>query len=486
MKIGKLSVENRSLLLALLFLLSLSVRVAFIVWYGVDHDEDAYSHTINSYVVAKTGLYPWAAWLPLYHYLAGLAIALFGRFVEANVLCRLVSAVFGSLTIVPVYRISRRIFGDRVALTASVLMAVTPSLFLNLSTSAMQEAPFAFLLLMSISLLLDGRFLLSSVLLALSILTRYEGWVVTPLFALLLLGNKDLRASRKTVTIAIPSLAIASWLAWNQILSGSAFVFYLAEIKSGGYTPIHFLKLLPQSMDYVLLFLSVVGIYESLRERVAWDNLVVLLFTFLIFLFHSFRGITGGWNLGGWDIRYLAPLTPFFVIYAASGVIKVIGLAPAVLSLVVPPRILSRLDSGWVVKGLLVVSVVVLCSGSLVLANHELSTRNRDSRWASLRAAGVWLRANADDRDRVLCDSSAIKYYCGLERSYASFGDVPGTGQQAYVYLKDNGVRFVAIVDWEDWYPSGKWFPELVQGSGTAQYLLRGSFGWGTYVYEVL
>jgi len=214
--------------------------------------------------------------------------------------------------------------------------------------------------------------------------------------------------------------------------------------------------------------------------------LTVLLFTFLIFLFHSFRGITGGWNLGGWDIRYLAPLTPFFVIYAASGLTKVVDLAPPVLDLVAMPRLFTRRRSELIAKGLFASSLVLLCLGSLVLVNHELSMRNSDSRWASLRSAGLWLKMNAGSQDRILCDSSAIRYYSGLERSYVSFWDVPAAGQPAYVFLKDSGVRFMAIVDWEDWYPSAKWFPELMRGVGAEHYLLRGSFGWGTYIYEVV
>jgi 4-amino-4-deoxy-L-arabinose transferase-like glycosyltransferase len=486
MRTRKSLTDTKSLILALIILLALAVRVALIFRYGVDHDEDAYSHTINSYVTSKTWVYPWAAWLPLYHYFGALAIALLGRFVEANVLCRLVSAVFGSLTIIPVYRISRRIFGERAGLIASVLLATAPSLFMNLSTSAMAEVPFAFLLLMSISLFLEERFVLSSIFLALSSLTRYEGWVVTPLFILFALGNRKLSLSRKAAVIVIPVLAILYWLAWNQVQTGSVFVFYLAEIKSGGYTPIHFLKLLSQSMDHVLLFLSIVGIYESLKEKLDWGNLTVLLMTLLIFLFHSFRGITGGWNLGGWDIRYLAPLTPFLVIYAASGLVKAVSLVPSMLEFLIPPRLSGFTRSGLLVKGVLVASLVVLCSGSLVLANHELSVRDRDSRWASLRSAGLWLRANSGEQDRILADSSAIKYYVGLERPFVSFWDVPASGQAVYTYLKENGVRFIAIVDWEDWYPSARNFPELMGGVGTSQYVLRGSFGWGTYIYEIV
>jgi hypothetical protein len=144
---------------------------------------------------------------------------------------QMVSAVFGSLTIIPLYFLIRSLFSRTVALISSILFVFHPY-FVRFSAEVIKGPTFWFFFLMALWLGWEALtrkrlwlFVLTSLLAAISFLVRTEGILIVPLIAVwvFLKGVKTLKVDYKQrILFALPFCPCPIRYGSNNIFPGSA------------------------------------------------------------------------------------------------------------------------------------------------------------------------------------------------------------------------------------------------------------------------
>lgn len=145
---------------------------------------------------------------------------------------RVVSLVFGVLSVLPLYALTERLFGWRAGVAACLGFAVW-GMHLQMSTTAGSEALCLFLVLWMLALfaqgLDEGRFAplaYAALVLNLACATRYDCWAFMPLLVVLLfLGDKDkVAATTRAIFFGFFSLPFPLlWMEGNERAFGDPF-----------------------------------------------------------------------------------------------------------------------------------------------------------------------------------------------------------------------------------------------------------------------
>ncbi|HZA49627.1 MAG TPA: glycosyltransferase family 39 protein, partial [Myxococcaceae bacterium] len=178
---------------------------------------------------------------PLHLYTVGAALWVWPDREDAG---RAVSLLFGVLSVIPLYFLTRRLLGWKAGLTAGLAFAAW-GIHVQLSTTASSDSLALFLVLCVLHYYAkareDGRLahlFKAAVFLNLACATRYEAWLLVPLLsALLLFGDRD-RVAALTRALIFPLLCIpfpAFWMQGNEMDMGSAFypLTFIAEFHRG-------------------------------------------------------------------------------------------------------------------------------------------------------------------------------------------------------------------------------------------------------------
>jgi 4-amino-4-deoxy-L-arabinose transferase-like glycosyltransferase len=181
----------------------------------------AHPHWISSF---QDGAYQFG---PLHLYTVGAALWAWPDRENAG---RAVSLLFGVLSVLPLYFLTRRLFGWKAGLAAGLGFAAW-GMHVQLSTTASSEALALFLVLCVLHYYAkareDGRLgslFSSALLLNLACATRYEAWLLIPLLgALLLVAEKDkIAALTRTAIFTLACLPFpAFWMQGNEREMGS-------------------------------------------------------------------------------------------------------------------------------------------------------------------------------------------------------------------------------------------------------------------------
>ncbi|HEX8703229.1 MAG TPA: glycosyltransferase family 39 protein [Myxococcaceae bacterium] len=165
---------------------------------------------------------------PLHVYLVGAALTVLDR-EHAG---RAVSLLFGVLSVVPLFLLTRRLFGWRAGVWAGLAFAVW-GMHVQFSTTAASEAVALFFMLCVFALYAQafeerrfGPVFAAAVVLNLACALRYDAWLYIPLLALLpLLWAKD-RVAAITLAVAFGLLCLPFPLLWmqgNELAHGDPF-----------------------------------------------------------------------------------------------------------------------------------------------------------------------------------------------------------------------------------------------------------------------
>ena len=224
----------------LLFSLALLLRsLALNVPYG-KYDEDIYVNMVGP--ILSNPLNPmspdptiWAtAHGPIFPYLSALTVYLFGDFFgDPYVSIRIIVAIIGSISVLVIYYLGKRLFGKTIGIMTGLLMAVNPEHWSG-SMQAITDIPFFLLLMCSIYFIYVGiednknnMLLMGGVLAGLSVLTSYTGFLLLPIFFfyLVLTGRFSYFITKKIFSsvVIVPSLLLVSWLYYMSLNPGSNY-----------------------------------------------------------------------------------------------------------------------------------------------------------------------------------------------------------------------------------------------------------------------
>ncbi|WP_434382785.1 ArnT family glycosyltransferase [Melittangium boletus] len=273
---------------------------------------------------------------PLHLYLVGAALKVVPDRALAG---RLVSLVFGVLAVVPLFALTRRLFGWRAGVVAGLGLGVW-GMHLQMSTTAASESLSLFLMLWVFALLAEGLddnrmgpLFKAALVLNLACATRYDAWLYMPLLCVLLLmwGPDRLAGLTRAVGFGFMCLPFPLlWMQGNEMAHGDPFYpvriveqFHAQWVKDGIAwlgAPLFRLQSLGFWPGMALLTLSpgvallgMVGMWRAWRTRpdVRWLTLAALVPT----AYFTFRGavLLDFQPLGRFTVTQLAVLLPFVV-----------------------------------------------------------------------------------------------------------------------------------------------------------------------------
>ena len=280
-------------------------------------DEQTYSQW--AYHMVRTGDYltPWAFgdvsfWIvkpPLYMWLMSLSYQAFG---VTNFSSRLPSAIFGSLSLVIVFYLGKKLYNSNVGFLSALLLG-TSATFYSFSRHAMIDVTFTFFIVASIYFYIVSektekptRFaVLSGVFFGLALMTKQLQALLIPLiiFAYLLLSRRSIKFLFKkqfTLFWATGLLLFSPWLIYMVVSYGSPFWqnYFVYATVTRSVSPIeghagsylfYFSYLINSEYLLVILLPFAAGlcifkaIFKSSRSDtliITWMALVLLVFTF--------------------------------------------------------------------------------------------------------------------------------------------------------------------------------------------------------------
>lgn len=187
-------IVNARLWLMGIVAIALVSRLIALQWATIDSADAVTKVWIAQKWLSDPHLITHGVWGPLHTYLIATAVALF---TDSQLGTSILHITFGVLTLIPFYIFTRNEFSDeRLSLLVTFTYALYPVAISN-SLIVTSEAPFVFFLTMSLMFLSYVRLqpdkwefaLASGFCLTLASMMRYEGWMLTPLLALMLWGQ---------------------------------------------------------------------------------------------------------------------------------------------------------------------------------------------------------------------------------------------------------------------------------------------------------
>lgn len=386
---------------------------------------------------------------PLHIYLLALAEWCWPSLLHAG---RVLSALLGIATAWPLYRFTARWFGERAA-TLTVLLFAAWGVHVQCSATSSSEA-LNLLLVMGAVATFERRWAVAAVLLNLACATRYDSWLLVPMFALAAAGGASGpwrgRLWRVVRFGAASSVFAVAWLLGNALARGDAFFpFHFidafhrawwpteASTWGEGWYRVLCLGFWPGAALMTLTPLVAVPAYFALRR--AWGEHVELRWLVLVILVPTVL-----YGVRGAMFESFAPLARFTLK-------EVLFLLPF---------------AGWWLSGaarwVQVGAVAALATWSVGLA---ATCWTADEGWPStlraispvyrmeprLRAASQWLEQNARDgllvvdEDPQGFDDLVVSYYSGrpfdaqLRRRHERYRELLGARSPRWLVLIDGG-----------------------------------------------
>ncbi|PVX24740.1 MAG: hypothetical protein CW716_09450 [Candidatus Bathyarchaeum sp.] len=297
---------------------------------------------------------------PLFDATTALAYILMGPSLFA---ARLVSLVFGVLSVWAVFEYAYRLYGPKQALLSSILLATMPG-FMILCRMALIETMLLFFF--SVSLLLffswmrtnnEKLLLLSGVALGLGVLAKYQtivGGVVIIVSWLLMLRKRLTKNMRKFVLLALVAAAIVvPWiLIMSQQVTPEAISRWFYTVSEGSDERVEYGRRIPLPIFYLvemtypymdlhpislpIYIIAFLGISYWLWRRKPEDKFSLIWFI-VVYVFYTLFISNRNW-------RYVIPLFAILAVSASDFIILIWNkiTAPIKAPQPKPPRILLR------------------------------------------------------------------------------------------------------------------------------------------------
>ena len=330
---------GRALSLALLFVLSASLLVwrLWCIGLGPDPDTDAYGHYAIARLLLETPLnlrIHWV-WLPLYHALLALPVAL-GATLQHVRAGNALLALLPPLLLLWALRGRRAAHGRDAAgadggqaavpYVASALAAASP-LFVEMGTTGQMEVWFCVLVVLAAALLARGRHGWAALVLSAAALTRYEAWAVAAVVAAELTRRRLARAERWTggelACVLGPGLCVLGWALARRLggepwfgflLDNQAFAEHVLEQHATDrlLALARYVSVAPYRAFGACAPLALLGIRRSWRREGVWlvaPGLAILAFLTLSALSRSHLGLD----------RHFVSVIPFVATWMAHG-----------------------------------------------------------------------------------------------------------------------------------------------------------------------
>ncbi len=357
----------------ILIVLATILRFAFALTYAVSGD--ACWHLSAAKFIATENKIPvfenigrmqpfWPP--PLFHFVSAFLYKLTAPISMnlADLSLKLASPIFGTLSVIILFFIARRLFDERIAFFSMIFINFVP-LFLDYSIFSYTDSTTTFFSVLSVYLILKNKHLLSAVSLGLAIIAKYNGIFMYPMLLYLtyrLIKDKNERLKNLFIMAVVPLIISSAWFLRNWILLKNpiwpflngifdgitrgasfnkidfSFIFNLNAyigpyleffgLPNGGLNSLSFYN---GPFIYYLFSLWVIGtmifIYPFIKglfqnkskegNNYFMMSIKILLGSYLFMLFIYLA------NVGWFGSRLLLPILPFMAILWAKGMVSI-------------------------------------------------------------------------------------------------------------------------------------------------------------------
>jgi len=431
--------STRGLLLVGVVVLGLLLwRLAF-VFSGVDPDSDAYGHhaIARQILVTPRDLTVHWVWLPLFHYLQALGVAL-GATLQT---VRLINAVLAAAVPLMLYAVLRdhrtrsTEHGLDAAPTIAAVVAALSPIAMQMGTTGQSEPLFAFLVLVVVLALDRARPVVAAVALSCAVLLRYEAWAIPPAIAVFLLLARVpfVRARllphergvatdglRAWLPVLLPALAIFVW-AWIRRSSEGSWFLFLKQTREfangalgskGSYTLddlLYYSVRVPwRVVGYPLLLVPFGVVRTFRREGLRFFGIfsAALAFVTLTWMMRSSLGLD----------RHFVVLVPFYATMIANGIVAIAVFADDLAKRPFAASIHAFSASGAVRAAFTAgLACAVVGNTWTILTVWMRDWRNAsEGAWPDRREIAARLR---ELDGPIFCDEPTVELLSGLHRS---------------------------------------------------------------------
>lgn len=356
-------------------------------------------------------------WLPLFHYLSAGAI-LIGAGMDT---IRFINVVIWFITPLILFKYLYKYENENKLFTAflsSLLCALFPVGIL-MGTTAQPEPVFSLLILLFVIFVSEKKYLISSIILGLACMLRYEAWAV--LFAVFLLYVFEVFKAKKFIldsrvlNLIIPGIFILVWAFLREPFDGKLFGFltqtqefandalkeknsfqggFFKIIKDFIHYPI-FIPLIFTGLNVLFLPFGIKSFYRN-NKWFLYSGTGILAFITLSWMMKSNLGLN----------RHFVSLIPFYSVLSAYGILNV----SKYLQKYFEKK--KRFKSIKIKKSLLAI-IFITCISYLVMWLYIWQTDNAEG--FPERKAAVEYFKTIDNGKTIFCNDAIFEISSNLE-----------------------------------------------------------------------
>ena len=352
--------QNNARISGLIFIATIMIGIVAIgILYIIDENSflyygDAVSHLYSARKFVDSNdpgmIQMGTVWLPLPH-LMMLPFSLIDSLFSSG-LAGLVNLPLHAITSVLIFKIIlKQTHKPWIGVVGGLLYAANPNL-LYLGITAMTEAPFILFFVASVYFLQrwiteDQRtkyIILSSLLVALATLCRYEAWILAPVLILIVMYFTTKNNTENKIPIIFISFisfaGIFFWAGWNQVIYQNPFEFASAQFYAAASQAVErpyrdFLYLQPHNVLYIygaasvmimgpIAILAASGYAIHLKEKIKMLPNSIYLYLSLPVVFTLVTMFVGIGEMSQWwfNSRFATFLYPLAIILTAMALLK--------------------------------------------------------------------------------------------------------------------------------------------------------------------
>ncbi len=474
------------------------LRFAFALTYTVSGD--ACWHLSAARFIANENKIPlyegigrlqpfWAP--PVFHFVAAFLYKIFMPVSQnlADLSLRLVSPIFGTLTVVILYFISRKFFDEKITFYSMIFINFLP-LFLDYSILGYVGSTVAFFSVLSVYFVLNNRYVLSSVSLGLAILSKYSAVFILPmLFYLVYKRSSNKKESYiKMFIVSILSLLISSvWFIRNFILLKNPVWPFLNDVFHGVDigTSFHTTNFMPLFSlgTYLRSYLEIFGVPNGNLELLAFLNfplLNYLIFVWfvstLIFIYPFIRSFFDNKVESIKKKYFVKSIYISFISFLFMFILYVISARGFCSRLLMP--VLPFMAIMWAIgmerikiKKIYLIIIIIICFGFIIAEGIKFSVAARE--WDKYDQDFEWVKSNTKKEDLFYGNGQCFHYntnrFMIKEKVDINFNDVD------YVWVNSK---------WRIDFPMSKEVLNKVENSDILEVVYNNT-NTGTVIYKV-
>jgi|WetSurMetagenome_2_1015567.scaffolds.fasta_scaffold69362_2 hypothetical protein len=424
-----------------------------------DVDTDAYIHhsIARQIIMHPKDLSLHWVWLPLFHYLSSTAILLGANMETIRFVNIFIWALIPLILYFFLYKkqIEHNIF---LASVSSILCALFP-IGILMGTTAQPEPLFALLMLLYIISLSNNKIIISSILLSLACILRYEAWAVLIINLLFyfndIFKNKKRILNKNLLNILIPGIVVLIWAVLREPFDGKLFGFLFQTQKfandalresnsfQGGFLKIiidliHYPIIVPAIFTGISLIFIPFGISNFYRQHkyFFYFGVGILIFITASWMMKSNLGLN----------RHFMVLIPFYTTLTAYGVLAVSNYLKGFSDKFI---FLRRIN----IKISLLIIILISCLIYLIMWLYIWSNNYKEG-FPERKVASEYLK-NIPENKTIFCNDAIVEIFSDID--FKRFNHIwmennPGAYDMILQTAKNEGYVYVITTPekWKD------------------------------------